>query len=222
MNKKVVLIIGSDGSGKSALASFLFDPVEYENRPKFPRSKSIGITTTKVARAEIVHNENTFIIVDTPGINDYLSLRENCNALNIDYETKDQSFCNNEIKVSEGAIIFCHKVTEKTDEHFKNTLKYFVDLLVPFKNYKFIIVITDVAFDEKSIRKRRIDGFDLNTIGSSISDKVKQMAFLNYTPRVFYIDSNPLYCIGDEEYQMSVNVRNELFSYISQSQPLKT
>jgi predicted GTPase len=214
-NKKTVVLVGSTGNGKSTLASFLFDAEKYEDKPKFPRANSSQPTTQHVEFAEMAHSgsETSFVIVDTPGLNE--NARKDMEHM-VEVLKVVRAF--NEI----AAVLICHKINEKMDEQFINTIKYYTDFFSPFKDRNIIIILTNVAIDSKSIRKRKLDGFDVEATAKTVSEKVRFIANLKYTPMILCIDANPLYEPLDKEYETAVKTRDQLLLYISQLSPLNT
>jgi guanylate kinase len=58
--KQVVVLVGTTGSGKSTLGSFLFDPIGFRNQPRFQRSTSMSPQTKRIEVAEKEDSEYTF------------------------------------------------------------------------------------------------------------------------------------------------------------------
>jgi len=120
------------------------------------------------------------------------------------------------------AVVVCHKLDSKMDTQFKNTIHYYAEFFRPFKDRNFVIVLTNVQTDERTIKKRKRDGFDLEKICEQIIKAVREIANLNYDPMVLCVDANPMYDDEDYEYRASFKLRGQLLDFVGRLTPIKT
>ena len=182
-------MLGSTGSGKSTLSSFIYDPINYFNKPKFLRATSINPQTKHYQLENMVHldenNDNyQVMLVDTPGLNEDKIKDVEHMISTIDLlKSIDNITC----------IIICINFSYKIDSQFRTTIEYYANLLKECIATNLLVVLTNVRMDDLSIRERNIDGININKNKERLANEIKNIAGLDFTPVIFTIDANPYY-----------------------------
>ena len=205
-----VLLIGSTGNGKSTLGNFLIDPdrerrdvafeVATDNRP-FTQETKVVIAPLAVASYE----GETITIIDTPGLNenkkkDLRHMTDLIKSLNTLREKKIR------------ACIFVVKFQSKLDQQYKDTVRYYADLLPSLFSRNVFLVMTHYATDERSVKMREVQRVNEEAIVDNVKAEIRESAKINFDPMVFAIDCVPIF---NEEKATSSEMRQCILSYIA-------
>lgn len=207
----VILLIGSTGNGKSTLGNFLIDPgnsdhgpvfgVAVDNKPKtqFTKVATLPVTATKDIPKEV---NDSLMIVDTPGLNESKS--------------KDLAHmtalieCLNRMKKIR-ACIFVVKFLAKIDQQYKDTIRYYSELLPDIFKSNVLIVVMEFLTDNRSEATRKKQGIDAREMVNNITKEIVDTANISYTPTTFMIDCLPF---DDDEMLLSLEERKNILLYI--------
>ena len=203
-----ILLIGSTGMGKSTFGNFLNGP---DREPIFamakdnrPTTQNVNVSITK-ASAQIYGKSTSFqlAIIDTPGLNESASQ-------DLDHMIKLIQALQKIKRVH--ACVLVLKFNAKIDAQYKATMQYYCKLLPDLFEKNVIIVMTDFATDERSVRLRERQGVDVEQININTCKELQNCAGnLNYEPVLLTVDCLPY---GDEEKKNSEAVRNEFFEHV--------
>lgn len=197
-----ILLIGSTGSGKSSLGNFLLDPSE-NNREYFTVARTNMPETKGVQSMYCEVKERKYLVIDTPGLNE-----SDIGDLEHMIEIIE---CLNQVD-SVVACLLVVKFTAKIDAQYKATVQYYRKLLPSLFARNVIIVMSDFATDDRSLRMREKREIDVDKIVDNIKMQIKESASLDYKPMLFSIDSDPY---GAEERQLNQDVRSAIFSKLA-------
>ena len=213
-----VLLIGSNGMGKSTLGNYLFDPdkehmyfrqtfaTATDNKPMTQKVKAISKSVQiDDSRSEVL------TIIDTPGLNESAN-RDLSHTIKI---IKEFNECG-EIR----ACILVIKFNAKIDAQYKATMEYYSRLLPGLFDKNVIIVMTDYASDERSEMMRKMQCIDVEQVKRDTISVLGQCSNkeMTYRPQLFTIDCLPL---GSAEMETSLTVRTAILNYIFKLAPIK-
>ena len=205
-----ILLIGSTGSGKSSLGNFLIDPSEeniFEKQP-FKVAKANMPETQFVSKGVVQYKAKIYTIIDTPGLNES--------------DTKDLKHMieivqNLQAMESVVACVLVVKFNSKIDAQYKATVQYYRKLLPSLFETNVIIVMTDFATDDRSVRLRERQGIDVEQIKRNTVREIVENGSLEYDPLLFTIDCLP---VDDEEQKLNRTIRSAIFSKLASQKPL--
>uniref|UniRef100_A0A1X7TWD0 AIG1-type G domain-containing protein n=1 Tax=Amphimedon queenslandica TaxID=400682 RepID=A0A1X7TWD0_AMPQE len=212
-----VLLIGSTGMGKSTLGNYLLDPddkhmfdnqtfaTSTDNRPMTQEVKSI------CQKVQINNCRNESLeVIDTPGLNedaekDLSHMIEIIRKLNNCKEIK--------------ACILVVKFKAKIDVQYKATLEYYSKLLPGLFERNVIIVMTDYATDDNSVKRRERLRIDVEQVKRNTILELDKCtnSQITYSPQIFMIDCLP----NSDEMETSQNERTAILEHIFQLPPTK-
>ena len=213
-----VLLIGSNGMGKSTLGNYLLDPDEKhmfdnptfatatDNKPMTQEVKAISKSVQiDDSRSEVL------TIIDNPGLNESAD-RDLSHMIDI---IKNLNECE-EIQ----ACILVVKFNAKIDAQYKATMEYYSKLLPGLFDRNVIIVMTDYATDERSEMMRKRQRIDVEQVKRDTISVLGQCSNkeMTYRPQLFTIDCLPL---GSAEMETSLTVRTAILNYIFKLAPIK-
>lgn len=209
-----VLLIGSTGMGKSTFGNYLNG---MDRKPVFPMAKDNRPTTQAVnlfetkATAQIKSKSTNFklTIIDTPGLNESA-------AQDFDHMTKLVQALQKIEHIH--ACVLVVKFNAKIDAQYKATMQYYCKLLPDLFEKNVIIVMTDFATDERSVRIRERQGIDVEQMKINTCTELQKCAgsLLIYQPILLLVDCLPY---GEEEKKYSEATRNEFFEYVFEKEP---
>ncbi|XP_019861368.1 PREDICTED: uncharacterized protein LOC109589795 [Amphimedon queenslandica] len=213
-----VLLIGSTGMGKSTFGNYLLDPDDKHmvDNPTFATATGDKPMTQefKVARkkVQIEGGRNVWLgVIDTPGLNESAT-KDLSHMIDI---IKNLNECQ-EIR----AFILVVKFNAKIDAQYRATMEYYSKLLPgPFKN-NVLIVMTDYATDERSVKQRERQRIDVEKVKHNTILELGQCSNnqITYLSQLFMIDCQPL---SSYEIETSLAVRTAILSYIFLFPPIK-
>lgn len=201
-DNKCILLVGSTGNGKSALGSFLCDPTSSLSNPSFARGNSWDSCTKHVQTATAKFGNNSFIIIDTPGLND-------SSGSDADHMLELANVLSNNADLS--AIIICIQLNTKMDTQFRYTLAYYCEMFRFCLETNVMIVITQVKMDAKERRMRARNNFHVEESADQIKSLISSIAGFDLNCSVWLIDS-----VVDEddggEYLLSLVAREAILT----------
>ncbi len=208
----IVLLIGSTGSGKSALGNFLLNPAREHiigNKQTFRTSRSNKPETHCVYCVCDREANPTIQVIDTPGLNE-----GDCEDL---AHMSDIVITLRRLQ-HVSACVLCVNFNANIDQQWKATAAYYSKLLRKLFESNIVIVMTHFQTDERSIRQREAQGIDVDEVTGDVVSAVKECGGLTYSPHVFRIDSVPL-----DEYDrpQSEKDRSAILSYIKSLNPVQ-
>ena len=208
-----ILLIGSTGNGKSTLGNFLVDPDRDHiigDKQTFLTARSNLPQTHAISSCQLQHEGQTFTVIDTPGLNEsaWKDLRHMIDI--VKYLRTLESV---------GACVLCTKFDAKIDEQYKATIAYYSKLLPTLFEGNVVVVMTDLATDERSVKLRQIKGTDEEQMKENAIAEIKTIAGLSYRPQLFTIDGLP---VSDEEREISMKTRKAILDYIAELRPIPT
>ena len=210
-----VLLIGSTGMGKSTLGNYLLDQKECfetakDNTPKTQKTQSQNSVFSGATVEDLQYSSVKFTVIDTPGLNesDAADLKH---MIGIVEKLEKQS----EI----AACILVVKFNAKIDAQYRKTIEYYSRLLPSLFEKNVFVVMTDFAMDSRSVAMRKNQGINVDIIIENTAIEIAHSANLNNeNPMVFHLDCLPF---GSDEAEYSEDVRNSIFEYIVQLQPIR-
>ena len=214
MKQKCIIVVGSTGSGKSTLSSFMYDPVNYSHNPKFLRAKGME-PQTEICQSETFSysaNEDKYSVtlIDTPGLNEN-KIKDMEHIISIIQLLKRTK------KIT--CVIICFNFLSKTDSQFISTIEYYANFLKKCFAINLIITVTNVRMDECSILERKYNQMNIQKQKLELAEKIKRITKINYdSPAIFTIDANPYYK-NIESLKISQKKRTQLLDLICDSLP---
>ena len=222
MERMTVLMIGSTGQGKSTLGNFLVNPDEKhifaDDDQTFRTARSNKPQTQNCLTASTTVSTQLFNggklsldlkVIDTPGLNE--GAEKDLHHM-IDLVKHLQRM--GEVR----ACVMVIKFNSKIDMQYKATVRYYSKLLPFMFERNVIIVMTDFATDQKSIRKRQRQHVDVEQQKNNTIREIVECGGLGYDPPVFAMD-----CLPDDDDERAVNlqVRTALLEYVHFLRPVK-
>ena len=214
-----ILLIGSTGMGKSTLGNYLLDPNGQKkyfstakgNKPETQHTQIGQATFTghAIEALQLQYSSVKLTVIDTPGLNesDAADLKH---MIGIVEQLEEQS----EI----AACIVVVKFNAKIDAQYKKTIEYYSRLLPSLFEKNVFVVMTDYATDPRSVAMRERQGINVDQIVETTAQEIVHSAKLSYgNLMVFQLDCLPF---NPEEITYSEDVRNSIFEYIMQLQPI--
>ena len=166
-NPTKVLVLGSTGSGKSALCNTLIND---QSHTTFIESEKITSFTAKTNSRKVqwFDSSGEFILIDTPGMNDSESKdTEHISSL-VDHLKQ-------EIVVLNAFVIVINAQNPRLDDSMKSMLKLFAEMFtLDFLNQT-LIVFTRWPFDEKEILRREQNGDSEENKTAEINQKISEL-----------------------------------------------
>ena len=213
-----VLLIGSTGMGKSTFGNYLLDPDEKhmfdnqtfatatDNKPMTQEVKAVNMRLTTQGGRKV-----DFQLIDTPGLNES-AIKDLSHMIAIIKKLKESG----EIR----ACILVVKFNAKIDAQYRATIEYYSKLLPGLFDKNVIIVMTDYATDERSEALRKRQHIDVEQVIRNTILELGQCSNqqITYSPQLFTIDCLPL---GNDEIEMSRNVRKAILNYIFHLAPIR-
>ena len=205
--------MGSTGNGKSTLGNFLIDPDKDHiigDKQTFRTARDNLPQTQIISACKLQHGGQTFTVIDTPGLNESAS--------------KDLRHMIDIVKYlrtleSVGACVLCTKFDAKIDDQYKATIAYYSKLLPTLFEGNVVVVMTDFATDERSVKLRQIKGIDEEKMKENTIAEIKKLAGLSYRPQLFTIDCLP---VSEDEREISMETRKAILDYIAKLRPIPT
>ena len=205
--------MGSTGNGKSTLGNFLIDPDKDHiigDKQTFRTARDNLPQTQIISACKLQHGGQTFTVIDTPGLNESAS--------------KDLRHMIDIVKYlrtleSVGACVLCTKFDAKIDDQYKATIAYYSKLLPTLFEGNVVVVMTDFATDERSVKLRQIKGIDEEKMKENTIAEIKKLAGLSYRPQLFTIDCLP---VSEDEREISMETRKAILDYIAKLHPIPT
>ena len=199
----VVLLIGSTGSGKSALGNYLLNEGQeetfYVGRSNLPETQSVKKATS-----------GPLTIIDTPGLNER-SVK--------DLEHMIQIVGTLDAIDSLSAAVMVVKFHSTIDAQYKATVKYYSRLLKKIFDSNAVIVLTGYSSDPTSVERRKKQGVDVERDIRNTTKEIRDCAGLLYDPPVFLIDSLPV-DTDMETSKLSKEARKAILGYTAQLKPV--
>ena len=208
------MLVGSTGSGKSTLGNFLVNPDNHHIlgvKQTFETAQTNLPQTQTTSTSEFQHEEQTFTVIDTPGLNESA--------------WKDLSHMIDIVKVlrtgmrSVRACVLCTKFNAKVDAQYKATIEYYSRLLPTLFEGNVVVVMTSFSTDERSVTLRKNQNIDEEKVKENTIAEVKEIAGLSYRPQLFTIDCLP---IDRDECEISMETRRAILDYIAKLHPIPT
>jgi predicted GTPase len=186
----VVILVGSPGSGKSTLGSFLIDPDNYYESPVF-KSSSTHITETKVCSSYTCvlkagdHNfdGSTWTFIDTPGPNEMDNIKDVEYMINV----VDTVLKYRHVR----AVILCYKFGGRLDKQFESTARFYGDLFRKYLVSNMFVVMTAVELNDYAEQRRKRDKVSLDKMCQEIQENVQKILSLPAIPTCAMIDAFP-------------------------------
>ena len=208
-----ILLMGSTGNGKSTLGNFLIDPDKDHiigDKQTFRTARDNLPQTQTISACKLQHGEQTFTVIDTPGLNEsaWKDLRHMIDI--VKYLRSLESV---------GACVLCTKFDAKIDGQYKATIAYYSKLLPTLFEGNVVVVMTDFATDERSVKLRQIKGTDEEKMKENTIAEIKKLAGLSYRPQLFTIDCLP---VSEDEREISMETRKAILDYIAKLRPVPT
>uniref|UniRef100_A0A1X7UKH4 AIG1-type G domain-containing protein n=1 Tax=Amphimedon queenslandica TaxID=400682 RepID=A0A1X7UKH4_AMPQE len=214
-----VLLIGSTGMGKSTFGNFLIDPDDTHmyDRQTFPAATNNRPKTQEVKVAskhfpiEGSDRKMELKLIDTPGLNESAT-KDLSHMIDI---IKKLNECQ-EIR----AFILVVKFNAKIDAQYRATMEYYSKLLPGLFEKNVIIVLTDYATDERSVKQRERQCIDVEEIKRNTILELGQCSNnqITYSPQLFMIDCQPM---TSAEKEISKKERKAILDYIFQLTPIE-
>ena len=205
--------MGSTGNGKSTLGNFLIDPDKDHiigDKQTFRTARDNLPQTQIISACKLQHRGQTFTVIDTPGLNEsaWKDLRHMVDI--VKYLRTLESV---------GACVLCTKFDAKIDDQYKATIAYYSKLLPTLFEGNVVVVMTDFATDERSVKLRQIKGTDEEKMKENAIAEIKKLAGLSYRPQLFTIDCLP---VSEDEREISMETRKAILDYIAKLHPIPT
>lgn len=205
-----VLLIGSTGMGKSALANFLYNPRQKLGRQKFAMSTDLMPCTARVQVEKATVSADScedlprfqLTIIDTPGLN------EGSHHANFGYMIEIIQHLKEIREVK--ACIFVVKFDSRVDAQYKATLQYYSKLLPNLFERNVIVVMTDFRNDEYSVKLRERQGTNVERVKHQTIGEIRAASNISFVPQIFTIDCLPF----DKELEENLHVRDAIIHYI--------
>ena len=207
-----MLLIGSNGNGKSALGNFLLDPCDEESlfnpdKQYFSTSSDLQPHTkeTKVVRKTVTCSRDSKIltVVDTPGLND---VKDRKNMVYLMKTLQDLEGIN--------TCIVVVKFDGRIDIQYKETLKYYFKLLPDLFKRNLIVVVTCYHQDDVSIARRMRARVTEEVNKRQILSAVRTTCGLTADPTLFLIDSRP-----EQGDNISKKIRDSILCCVYDQEP---
>ena len=166
--------------------------------------------TQFVSMGLVQYKGKIYTIVDTPGLNES--------------DTKDLKHMIEIVETLQAmesvvACVLVVKFNSKIDAQYKATVQYYRKLLPSLFETNVIIVMTDFATDDRSIKLRERQGIDVEQIKRNTVREIVENGSLEYDPLLFTIDCLP---VEDEEQRLNRSIRLAIFSKLASQKPMPT
>ena len=212
-----VLLIGSTGMGKSTFGNFLIDPDDGHmiRQQTFPMATDNQPMTQQVRKVPMRVSTGVgskpkceLTVIDTPGLNESASkdLAHMIQLIKALYTIKEIHAC-----------ILVVKFNAKIDAQYRATLNYYCALLPELFERNVIIIMTDFATDERSIKMRQRQGIDVVRVRQNTVEALCSNASIGYNPALFSVDCLPL---EREEVVRSLEIRSDFFKFLFTLTPI--
>ena len=200
--------------GKSTFGNFLIDPNERHmvREQTFPTATdNIPMTQcVKITSKRVFTGKSTcdLTVIDTPGLNESAAkdLSHMIKLIKALYTIKEIHAC-----------ILVVKFNAKIDTQYRATLNYYCTLLPELFERNAIVIMTDFATDERSVKRRERQGINVVRVRQNTLEALCSNDSIGYTPTIFSVDCLPL---EREDETRSLEIRSEFFQFIFRMTPI--
>ena len=212
-----VLLIGSTGMGKSTFGNFLLDPNERHmlHKQTFPMAtdnkpmtQQVRTVPKQVSTGDRNRPKCELTVIDTPGLNENVT-KDLAHMIQLIKGLRDI----NDIH----ACVLVVKFNAKIDAQYQATLDYYCTLLPELFERNVIIVMTDFATDERSVKMRQRQGINVERVKQNTLEAITSNESIGYSPAIFSVDCLPL---DKEEEERSLETRTDFFQFIFTMTPI--
>ena len=220
---QAILLIGSTGHGKSTLGNYLLDPSVdhmFGANESFKGAASNNPETQCVKPInKVVHygkgNTLAVTVIDTPGLNEN-AVKDLQHMIQIVRLLQNISDSGSGV----AACVFVVRFDAKIDTQYKETVKYYQQLLPELFEKNIIIVMNEFDFvSNATFKDKRRKNIDRDVYKKNAVNVIKEKANLTYKPILFTIKALPE---TDEENATQLTVRDAILTYISTLKPTST